>query len=439
VNNNDERYKMNYLEMMRQQPAEREALVEDGISFSYGDLVRLAQGRAQEWQEHRIQAHQKFSPPQRIVHVIMEKRILHQLVSFLACFLTEEIPLIVPWDSEYFHRDERRMAGNVPERACVAVATSGTSGTPKIYFRTYESWAGYFPIQNEIFHIHRDSRLFVQGSLSFTGNMNLYLAQFSVGAAVIAENEFHPENWEKRLEKHRANGIYLIPAKLLLLPRLMKNCNSRIETIISGSQSLGKSDAEQLKAVFPKAKIVLYYGATELNYMTYVTDDMMTEQRNLIGKPFPKVEVYVENEEIFINTAYHVEGITCPYTLSDRGTMDEGGNLYFLGRSDDILLHRGHKVSAVKLENLLLELDGVEEAAVCTAKHSHWKEEKIVAYLLLSPSCTLKEQEILSALRTRLHRYELPRRIFFVESLPKNASGKVDKRQLSVLECYYSR
>lgn len=414
---------MDYLELMRQQPAEREALVEDGVSFSYGDLVRLAEEKAQE-----------YSPAQRAVHVIKEKRILHQLVSFLACFLTGEVPLIVPWDSEYFYRNERRMAGEVPEQACVAVATSGTSGTPKIYFRTYESWAGYFPIQNKIFHIHSDSRLFVQGSLSFTGNLNLYLAQFSVGAAVIAENEFHPENWEKRLEKHRANGIYLIPAKLLLLPRLMKKSNRRIETIISGSQSLGKSDAERLKDVFPMTKIVLYYGATELNYITYVTDDMMTEQRNLIGKPFPEVEVYVEREEIFINTAYHVEGISCPYTLSDKGIIDEAGNLYFLGRSDDILLHRGHKVSAIKLENLLEEMEGVEEAAICMAGCSHWKEQQIVAYVVLSPRCPLKEQEILSALRPRLHRYELPRRIFFAESLPKNASGKVDKKQLSVLE-----
>ncbi len=413
---------MDYLELIKRQPPEKEALVEDGISFSYGDLVCLAHSQSQNHAP---------SPSQRAVHVIKEKRILHQLVSFLACFLTGDVPLVVPWESEDFQRNARIMAGEVPEQACVAVATSGTSGAPKIYFRTYESWADYFPIQNEIFHIRRDSRLFAQGSLSFTGNMNLYLAQFYAGATVIAENEFRPSDWAQRIREQRANGIYLIPSKLLLLPRLMKHPNDQIGTIISGSQSLGKSDAEVLKAIFPKAEIILYYGATELNYITYITDDMMTEQRNLIGKPFPKVDVSIRGEEIFVSTAYCVEGISCPYTLSDRGAMDASGNLYFLGRSDDILLHRGHKVSAMKVENLLEGIAGVEEAAVCMAESSHWKEAQIVAYLIAN---SLTEQEVLAILRDRLQRYELPKRIFFVDALPKNASGKVDKMQLRMLE-----
>ncbi len=280
---------MDYLELIKRQPPEKEALMEDGTSFSYGELVRLAHIQVEKY------AH---TPTQRAVHVIKEKKISHQLIAFLACFLTQDVPLVVPWESEYFQRDACIMAGEVPEQACVAVATSGTSGTPKIYFRTYESWADYFPIQNKIFHIRKDSRLFVQGSLSFTGNMNLYLALFYAGGTVIAENEFRPGDWAGRIREQRADGIYLIPSKLLLLPRLIKHPNDQIKTIISGSQSLGRPEAESLKTIFPKAEIILYYGATELNYITYITDDMMTEQRNLIGKPFPKVDVSIRGEEI---------------------------------------------------------------------------------------------------------------------------------------------
>ncbi len=416
---------MDYLELIKRQPPEKEALVEDGTSFSYGDLVSLVHIQAEKY------AH---TPTQRAVHVIKEKKISHQLVAFLACFLTQQIPLVVPWESEYFRRDASIMAGEVPEQACVAVATSGTSGTPKIYFRTYESWADYFPIQNKIFHIRKDSRLFAQGSLSFTGNMNLYLALFYAGGTVIAENEFRPGDWAGRIREQRADGIYLIPSKLLLLPRLIKHPNDQIKAIISGSQSLGRPEAESLKTIFPKAEIILYYGATELNYITYITDDMMTEQRNLIGKPFPKVDVSIRGEEIFVSTAYSVEGICCPYTLSDKGAMDASGNLYFLGRSDDILLHRGHKVSSMKVEHFLEGIAGVEEAAVCMAKSRRWREAQIVAYLVASSPHSITEQEVLSNLRHGLHRYELPRRIFFVDALPKNASGKVDKKQLRMLE-----
>lgn len=85
----------------------------------------------------------------------------------------------------------------------------------------------------------------------------------------------------------------------------------------------------------------------------------------------------------------------------------------------------------MKVENLLEGIAGVEEAAVCMAESSHWKEAQIVAYLIAN---SLTEQEVLAILRDRLQRYELPKRIFFVDALPKNASGKVDKMQLRMLE-----
>ena len=57
-------------------------------------------------------------------------------------------------------------------------------------------------LQNEIFGIKETSRLFVQGSLAFTGNLNLYLAQFFAGAVIIAENTFSPKKWLDRIELH---------------------------------------------------------------------------------------------------------------------------------------------------------------------------------------------------------------------------------------------
>ena len=73
---------------------------------------------------------------------------------------------------------------------------------------------------NRIFGISGESRLFAQGSLAFTGNLNLYLAQLSAGAAVIACDLFDPRLWKHQLEAYRADGIYLIPAKLRALKQV---------------------------------------------------------------------------------------------------------------------------------------------------------------------------------------------------------------------------
>ena len=73
------------------------------------------------------------------------------------------------------------------------------------------------------FHITPESRLFMQGSLAFTGNMNLYMAQLSAGATILSEDRFDPRLWIKDIEQWQADGIYLIPAKLHALYQALKH------------------------------------------------------------------------------------------------------------------------------------------------------------------------------------------------------------------------
>ena len=417
---------MDYFQMICGKNPQKVALVVDGVPYCYGELASRAAALGEQWEQKK-----RF----REVRVIKEKDILSQLTSFLACHATGEIPLLVPYDNRNFENGEHLVNTVVPENACMAVATSGTTGVPKIYFRSYESWAGYFDIQNDIFQVAEDSCLFVQGSIAFTGNLNLYMAQFYAGGTIVAENTFQPKRWETRIRAEGVNMIYLIPAKLMLLPGLVHQENRNIRMILSGSQSLGREDAEQLKKIFPNTHIILYYGASELNYITYVTDENMTDDKNLIGKPFPQVEVSVQNNEIFVHTAYHVEGIRCPYSLCDRGRIDDEGNIYFLGRKDDLLNVRGRKVSALRIENILKALPEVQEAAVILEHNETGRQEQLVAYIVPRQTGAARlSEKICQKLRKSLEHYEMPRRIYPVEKLPKNESGKVDKKRLNVLQ-----
>lgn len=420
---------MNYYELIKEKKAGKEALVADGAAYTYGELVDMADSLAERW-DAALRKNRRQEGTCPVVHVIKEKDILTQLVSFFACYVIGEIPLIVPYDSKAFENGQFLENMAVPEKACMAVSTSGTTGKPKIYFRTYESWAGYFPIQNEIFMVKENSRLFMQGSLAFTGNLNLYMAHFYAGATVIAENIFSPKKWADTIKKQKADSIYLIPSKLLLLPKVTEEELPGVQMIISGSQSMGKKEAEELKCSFPNTHILLYYAASELNYVTYVTDENMTEERNLIGRPFPKVEVFLQDGEIYVNTEYHVEGVHCPYSLSDSAYQDEEGNFYFTGRKDDILLIRGRKVSALKIENILEQLPQIKEAAVTEEKKG--REPYLAAYIVLQEE-DYQEQKIYDALRQSLAHYEMPRRIYLVKKLPRNESGKVDKQRLNMI------
>ena len=326
----------------------------------------------------------------------------------------------------------------------MGVMTSGSSGRPKLWWRTYDSWASFFPAQNGVFGVDETTVMLCQGSLAFTGNLNMYLGVFSAGGTVIGADGFHPKQWLTMIETYRVNALYMIPAKLFLLMKQMKASGCAADTVthmISGSQALGKRQAGQLKQVFPRAEIVLYYGSSELNYITYIRDEDMTDDDTLVGRPFAGVHVAVQEDtqEITVSTAGHVLGLSMPYATHDRGYIDDGGLLHYLGRSDDICRVNGVSISAYKVERALRECIPDAEGAVVVLRRPHRDElivlrrphrDELIAYISSSDVWKQDKMRCIAALRRRLLPQEVPDRFIETAHLPKNESGKIDKGRL---------
>ena len=399
-----------YLAMLAAQPQEKLALVDDATSFTYGQLVAAAS---------KLRERADFSQPAVFIH---EDTIAQQLLQFVAYSGTATRPIIATELSRNQHFD----VGQIPPKACMGVMTSGSTGKSKLLWRDYHSWADFFPEQNRIFGVDEATVIFCQGSLAFTGNLNIYMGVLAAGGTLIVTEKFRPRHWLQLMEQYAVNTIYLIPSKLMLLPKFMSVPNEQLRHIISGSQTMGRQEADKLLAVFPKAEITLYYGASELNYITYIKDKDMTDDRTVIGQPFAGVGISINNEEIFIDTPYHVENITLPFSLKDRGYVDERGWLHFLGRTDDICNVNGRKVSSVKVTTALNDIEGVVEAAVLSRHIAD--ADVLVAFVASTTSYT--KQELVRRLRERLEDYELPKQFIFLEQLPRNESGKIDKLAL---------
>ena len=399
-----------YLAMLAAQPQEKLALVDDATSFTYGQLVAAAS---------KLRERADFSQPAVFIH---EDTIAQQLLQFVAYSGTATRPIIATELSRNQHFD----VGQIPPKACMGVMTSGSTGKSKLLWRDYHSWADFFPEQNRVFGVDEATIIFCQGSLAFTGNLNIYMGVLAAGGTLIVTEKFRPRHWLQLMEQYAVNTIYLIPSKLMLLPKFMNVPNEQLRHIISGSQTMGRQEADKLLAVFPKAEITLYYGASELNYITYIKDKDMTDDRTVIGQPFAGVGISINNEEIFIDTPYHVENITLPFSLKDRGYVDERGWLHFLGRTDDICNVNGRKVSSVKVTTALNDIEGVVEAAVLSRHIAD--ADVLVAFVASTTSYT--KQELVRRLRERLEDYELPKQFIFLEQLPRNESGKIDKLAL---------
>lgn len=402
---------MDYLTLVSQQPQDKAALITDTGIYTYGKLAEMAAA---------IRGSHKQQPQAVFIHA---DTIVQQLVQFLAYSGTASVPVIATEVSKNQQFDVQ----NIPQQACMGVMTSGSTGRSKLLWRSYHSWADFFPQQNKIFGIDESTVIFCQGSLAFTGNLNIYMGVLYAGGTIVATEKFRPKHWLDMLKRYAVNTIYLIPSKLLLLAKQIKMPEKGILHIIGGSQSLGRQEADKLKKAFPNTEITLYYGASELNYITYIKDSEMTEDRTNIGHPFPGVSVSVQNEEIFVDTPYGIEGITLPFSLKDRGHLASDGSLHFLGRVDDICNVNGLKISACKVEQVLTELNGVNEAAVIAVHRND--ADSLLAFIASEISYT--KQELLAALKNSLLEYEIPKQFVFMEDLPKNESGKIDRLKLA--------
>lgn len=407
---------MDYLSLIQVQDAEKTALVTETCRYTYGQLAR------------RAQALRDAVGGERACRWIYADTIARQLIEFLAYAGTNWVPVIAPQP-----RGERRDCSQIPsEGACMGVMTSGSSGRPKLWWRAYDSWAAFFPVQNGVFGIDENTVMLCQGSLAFTGNLNMYLGVFSVGGTVVGADGLHPKQWLTMMEAYQVNALYMIPAKLFLLMKQMKASGCAADTvkhIVSGSQALGKRQAGQLKQVFPRAEIVLYYGSSELNYITYIRDEDMTRDDTLVGRPFAGIHVAVQEDtqEITVCTAGHVLGLSMPYVTQDRGYIDDG-MLHYLGRSDEICRINGVSVSAYKVERALQECIPDAEGAVVVLRRPH--RDELVAYISSSDIWKQGKTLCIAALRRRLLPQEIPDRFIEITHLPKNESGKIDKGRL---------
>jgi acyl-coenzyme A synthetase/AMP-(fatty) acid ligase len=120
------------------------------------------------------------------------------------------------------------------------------------------------------------------------------------------------------------------------------------------------------------------------------------------------------------------ERVLCTH---DFFTMDADGDLYFVGRSDDIIKTRGEKVSPVEVENALHRIPGVREAAVIGVP-DELLGEAIRAFVVLDDGAALSEQYLKRECMQRLESFMVPRDIVFVNELPKTTTAKVSKRLL---------
>ena len=406
------------------------ALIVDEEQYTYGQLYDAIISMEFNNTSRIINLGQFNDGQKNKVLLIQSLSFVEQLLQWLWGLYKGYIPMVCHNEMDVAYIDELARiisVEGVPTSADFGVLTSGTTGRPKPLWRNESSWREFFDIQNNIFHINKDTKIFLHGSFSFTGVSNMVVAVLWSGGTVITTSSLRPIRWIQLIDKYHVDHIYALPTKLRLLVRHCKSKLDSISYIIGGSQVLDRQLMEQLELICPNMEFILYYGASELNYITYCTGKEWLDREGTVGRPFPSVKIAEQNSVIYVTTKHHIEGIPDTYTVNDCGYIDSDGYLMFHGRRGDVINKGGYKISIPEMELYLQSLQGVSEVAVITI-NDEIRGEDFIAYMVLEDNTKLSK--IIECIHHERPSVEWPKAILEIPMIPLTECSKVDKRKL---------
>jgi len=340
-----------------------------------------------------------------------------------------------------------------PDKPKFVILTSGTTGTPKGAQRS--SPDGLLALASLIDRIPFRSgmTMMIAAPLFHSWGFFHFVMSLPTGATMVLRRRFDPEETLKAAEQSRADVLAAVPVmvqRILALPEEILDeyrLPSLKITSLSGSALPGELAIEWMDRFGDN--VYNLYGSTEVAYATVATPEDLRAAPGTAGRP-PRgtsIRLYDENGRevpqgqvgrIFVGNEMAMEGYTGGggkemidglYSSGDVGHIDADGRLFIDGRDDEMIVSGGENVFPREVEDLLADHEAVEEVAVIGIEDDEFGQ-RLKAFVVVRSGFEVSEGDLASHVKANLAGYKTPREIEFLEELPRNATGKVLKRDL---------
>jgi long-chain acyl-CoA synthetase len=336
--------------------------------------------------------------------------------------------------------------------------TSGSTGEPKGVMLSHLNTVSNMRSIAQYLGLTVSDRIMAVLPFSYVYGKSLLLTHVLMGGSVVIDNRFmYPNVVIDSMIETGVSGFAGVPSTFTILLARSKIREVKVPTLRYVTQAGGAMPAavqKQVAVAFHPAELYVMYGATEAApRLTYLDPADLPRKWGSIGKPVTNVDVFVADEQdkllpcgetgeivargsnIMAGYWKDPEGTAAAlrgglYHTGDLGMVDSDGFLYVVGRKRDILKVRGYRVSCKAIEEALAGMDEVEETAVIGIPDAVLVEAPF-AFVVLKPGQQVSERHIKQYLSSRLRPFEIPKNVEFRPGLPKNASGKIMKNQLT--------
>ncbi|MBX3727254.1 MAG: AMP-binding protein [Xanthomonadales bacterium] len=338
------------------------------------------------------------------------------------------------------------------------VYTSGTTGTPKGVTLSHGNLHHNTAAIIDYLQLGAEDRGVTVLPFWYAYGASVLNTHLAAGAFLAIETHSqYPHLVVQALERHRATGFSGVPSTFALLlehGRLDQADLSALRYLTQAGGAMAPALTRRLRAALPAARLFVMYGQTEASArLTFLDPDRVDRKPGAVGGPVAGVELAIrhadgstalpgEEGEVWARGGNIMAGYwQAPEATAqvlrdgwlrtgDLGRIDEEGDLWLAGRRSDIIKTGAHRVHPVDVEQVIAELPGVREVAVCGVDDA-LLGQAVAALVVADPAQLSGEMAVKAHCRAHLPTYKIPRLVRFVDALPRTASGKIRRADLA--------
>jgi len=338
--------------------------------------------------------------------------------------------------------------------------TSGSTGAPKGVVNSHFTWAHYSITAGLEIADTRPGEVFAHGAPLTHFTQIFVLPTFLRGGTNVMLPSLDTGGLLAAIERDRVTATAVVPTIVYLLLDHPRRCTadlSSLKTMIYAGSPIAPERLREALATFGPIFVQTYAG-TEPGYVSClrkedheVDTDAGLKRLASAGRPIPYVKVSIQDEhdqplpvgeigEIcskqlgqmlsYVDTARTAEALRDGWVhTGDVGYLDEHGFLYIVDRKRDMVVSGGFNVFPRQVEDVLLGHPAVAQAAVIGVPHPKWGEA-VHAGVVLRSGAEASDDELITAVKKELGSVSAPKTVVFVDGLPVNPAGKLDKKAL---------
>jgi acyl-CoA synthetase (AMP-forming)/AMP-acid ligase II len=372
-------------------------------------------------------------------------------------------PVVVRGHAGTFRSDAFAAPDDAPEpvtrlddETAIVMHTSGTTGDPKGVVQTHRNVGAQVDAGVSTYDVTADDTAVVSVPLFHVGGFHgATLMGLFTGGSVVIHPAWGAAEWARLVEESEATISGLVPAMMVDAlddDAARDHDTASLRMCFYGGSPAAESTLREFESAFEVDNLLNYYGQTEAAGLTVAGTPETPRTEGTLGRPVPTVETRVvapdtgkdcadgEDGELWLRGDSIMPRYWEAPDRTDRAFDGEwfrtgdvvrrdDGILYFVDRLDDIVLSGGEKVAPSRVEGVLAEMDGIEAAAVFGTPDDRLGEA-VTAAIVGDDDLTAEAVASFCDDHDGLAGYEKPRRVEFVDSLPRTGSQKIDKTEL---------